>query len=306
MFLIRLCLNSTQNVSDSSWPVERNDAGDKTSMLVFEGNPMKDDRYSEHAGRDDFAQWVRGWLSELIPYRGAVFGIAAKCTLGVKILDSLAIDLPAPYLQQVAAHAEVGCPVLSHWLLVRQPQYVEAGATGEPAALLKQFGLRNVLLHGHVDAQRAVASYFALFNVCEAAHAQWDTLADPIARRLHHAVLAWHDAPAAVGAAASAAASAIATADTVADTVTSVAAAGTARGHAASALPLTPAEQGVFRWLREGKTNWEISRILNKSEWTVKTQVQQILRKLDAPSRRDVMAVYRRGAAGADAMEQAG
>ncbi|GAB2908066.1 hypothetical protein GCM10027093_52500 [Paraburkholderia jirisanensis] len=259
---------------------------------------MEDDRYSENASRDDFAKWVGGWLSELIPYRGAVFGIAEKCTLGVKILDTLAIDLPPLYLQQVTAHAEVGCPVLSHWLLVRRPQYVEAGAIGEPAALLRQFGLRNVLLHGHVDVQRAVASYFALFNVRDAAHAQWDTLADPIARRLHHAVLAWHDGPAVTGAAASAVATA--------ETLTRAAGAGTPRGHAASALPLTPAEQGVFRWLREGKTNWEISRILNKSEWTVKTQVQQILRKLDAPSRRDVMAVYRHGAAGADAIEQAG
>jgi len=255
---------------------------------------MEEDRGSENASRDDFARWVGGWLSELIPYRGAVFGVAAKCTLGIKILDTLTIDLPAHYLQQVTAHAEVGCPVLSHWLLVRRPQYVEAGATGEPAALLKQCGLRNVLLHGHVDAQRAVASYFALFNVRDVARAQWDTLADPIARRLHHAVLAWHDAPAAASAAQTASA------------VTSAAVAGAPRGHAASALPLTPAEQGVFRWLREGKTNWEISRILNKSEWTVKTQVQQILRKLDAPSRRDVMAVYRHGAAGADAIEPAG
>jgi LuxR family transcriptional regulator, quorum-sensing system regulator CviR len=239
---------------------------------------MEDGKYTESAGRDDFVQWVGSWLPQLIPYDGAVFGIAEKCTLGIRILDSLAIGLPARYLREVSEQADVGCPVLSHWLLTREPQYVEAGAQDAAAALLSRFGLRNVLLHGYVDASRAVASYFALFGVrCAATEAY--ARAEPVARRVHHAVLAWHDTQRAAAA---------------------------AREREAGALPLTPAEQGVFRWLREGKTNWEISRILNKSEWTVKTQVQQILRKLNAPSRRDAVAIYRPGAAAADAMDAIG
>ena len=60
-----------------------------------------------------------------------------------------------------------------------------------------------------------------------------------------------------------------------------------ANGNPAGAAvrSLTKAEQAVFHWLRQGKTNWEIAHILNKSEWTVKTQVQHILRKLDARNR---------------------
>jgi DNA-binding CsgD family transcriptional regulator len=107
-------------------------------------------------------------------------------------------------------------------------------------------------------------------------------------------MLAWHEAPAAAAAA------------TATTSATAIATGTPMRERRDSALPLTPAEQRVFRWLREGKTNWEISRILNKSEWTVKTQVQQILRKLDAPSRHDVMAGYRPRAAGTGSVEQSG
>jgi DNA-binding CsgD family transcriptional regulator len=273
-FLIRQRCDTPQNV----W------ASGRRQVSVFEGDAMEDDNCSAIASRDDFARWVGSWLPGLMPYDGAVFGIATQCTLGVRILESLAVDLPAQYLREVTEQAEVGCPVLSHWLLMRRPQYVEAGRHGAAAVLLSRFGLRNVLLHGYVDAQRAVATYFALFNVRRAAQeteADADARADYIAGRLHHAILAWHDATAV----------------------------GAAHQHQRKPDPeavsplLTPAEQRVFRWLREGKTNWEIARILNKSEWTVKTQVQQILRKLNAQSRRDAVAVYRHGAASAEVLE---
>ncbi|MCY7388492.1 MAG: helix-turn-helix transcriptional regulator, partial [Burkholderiales bacterium] len=53
---------------------------------------------------------------------------------------------------------------------------------------------------------------------------------------------------------------------------------------------LTPAEREVHRWLRQRKTNWEIGKILGKSELTVKTQVQKMLKKTGLESRHALAA----------------
>lgn len=58
---------------------------------------------------------------------------------------------------------------------------------------------------------------------------------------------------------------------------------------------LTSREREVLRWMMEGKTNWETSRILAISERTVKFHVQNILAKLHSSTR---------GHAIAQAMEQ--
>jgi LuxR family transcriptional regulator, quorum-sensing system regulator CviR len=48
---------------------------------------------------------------------------------------------------------------------------------------------------------------------------------------------------------------------------------------------LTPMELEVLKWLKEGKSNWEISNILNKSERTIKFHVNNIIAKLGALNR---------------------
>jgi len=48
---------------------------------------------------------------------------------------------------------------------------------------------------------------------------------------------------------------------------------------------ITGRESEVLQWVHMGKTNWEISTILNVSPLTVKNHVQNILRKLDVQNR---------------------
>ncbi len=50
-------------------------------------------------------------------------------------------------------------------------------------------------------------------------------------------------------------------------------------------LPLSAREIEVLKWVKSGKTNWEISVILNISKGTVKFHVSNILRKLNASTR---------------------
>ena len=54
---------------------------------------------------------------------------------------------------------------------------------------------------------------------------------------------------------------------------------------------LTNREVEVLRWIKEGKTNWEISRILNITERTVKYHTENIYKKLGVSSRTHAVRV---------------
>jgi len=48
---------------------------------------------------------------------------------------------------------------------------------------------------------------------------------------------------------------------------------------------LSPREVSVLSWMKEGKTNWEIARILGLSERTVRFHARSIFERLDVTSR---------------------
>lgn len=55
--------------------------------------------------------------------------------------------------------------------------------------------------------------------------------------------------------------------------------------------PLTAREMDIVHWIKEGKTNWEISTILNISERTVKFHLDNIKEKLGAVSKTHAVAI---------------
>lgn len=64
------------------------------------------------------------------------------------------------------------------------------------------------------------------------------------------------------------------------------------QGHQRSAPQiLTPKQLEVLRWVGQGKSNWDISRILNVSANTIKFHMTEIFRKLDAVSRTQAVAI---------------
>lgn len=56
-------------------------------------------------------------------------------------------------------------------------------------------------------------------------------------------------------------------------------------GQRKSREVLSPRELEVLKWLKCGKTSWDISRILDISERTVNYHVNNILQKLDVTNR---------------------
>lgn len=55
-------------------------------------------------------------------------------------------------------------------------------------------------------------------------------------------------------------------------------------------IQLTSREQDVLRWLRKGKSNWDIGRILDISEHTVKFHLRAVCRKLNVQNRVQIVA----------------
>jgi transcriptional regulator EpsA len=56
---------------------------------------------------------------------------------------------------------------------------------------------------------------------------------------------------------------------------------------------LSPREGEILKWIAEGRTNAEISRILSISSFTVKNHVQRIIRKLGVANRTEAATRYR-------------
>ncbi|WP_243311744.1 helix-turn-helix transcriptional regulator [Fundidesulfovibrio agrisoli] len=54
---------------------------------------------------------------------------------------------------------------------------------------------------------------------------------------------------------------------------------------------LTRREKEVVSWLKEGKSSWEMSEILNVSEATINYHVNNIMKKLDAVNRTQIVAI---------------
>lgn len=57
---------------------------------------------------------------------------------------------------------------------------------------------------------------------------------------------------------------------------------------------LTPRELEVLKWIKEGKSSWEISKILNRSERVVIWHANNIMQKLEAQNRTHAVAIAMR------------
>ena len=63
---------------------------------------------------------------------------------------------------------------------------------------------------------------------------------------------------------------------------------------------MTERQQEIFRWVQEGKTNWEIARIIGCSEENVKYHMKNILRIMGSYNRTQAVASHQRKKAAHD------
>jgi DNA-binding CsgD family transcriptional regulator len=63
------------------------------------------------------------------------------------------------------------------------------------------------------------------------------------------------------------------------------------RLRAGNRFHVTPRELEILRWLEDGKSTWDISMILSRSERVVKWHVNNLMQKLCAQNRTQAVAI---------------
>jgi DNA-binding CsgD family transcriptional regulator len=182
-------------------------------------------------------------------------GTASIRTLGISLEHVWTHCLPQRHVGAAQAIPDPGCPLLTRWLIVRTPQLATPNDSDiglEMRELLKSGKFRAVSLHGHVDEFMRI-SFFALYfsrALIQAKIATHQVTMRRLAEQAHR--LVHQIEPSAIR---------------------------------ADALDLTRTEREIMNWVGMGKSNWEIAQIVGRSEWTVKTHLRNIFRKLDVTSR---------------------
>jgi DNA-binding CsgD family transcriptional regulator len=193
-----------------------------------------------------------------------------------RILRLINVDFPVGYLERIVPPDQIvldgplrqwlseRAPIVRH---IRQPSHCGCSAD-------RDYGIGSFACHGVVDLSGVVSSYFAFARLDFHAIPHERELLALIVPHLHEALAR------------------LLTRGHVGD-----------GGDAGDAGPEVPQQQAkprncigfgivitereceILRWIAAGKTNWEIGKILQISEFTVKNHVQSVLKKLSANSR---------------------
>ncbi len=120
----------------------------------------------------------------------------------------------------------------------------------------RSFGLTHGITTGLLDHKRGFATFFSFAGGDARGTARYRGLLEYLAPYLHRVLMA-----------------------------------GTHTSMPERGKGLSPREMTVLLWMKEGKTNWEIARIVGVTERTVRFHVESIFTKLDASSRTQAVAV---------------
>lgn len=221
--------------------------------------------YASEAESDDAILRVLHLLRPLLPGQSLIAGLVhvdqSDCTPQfTKILNvSYHPDWIDRYLKN--GYADVDPVLLTHVKTFRATFWSNSFKTArsekekEFVEEARGFGLATGITAGAFDSHRRVGSFFSFAGGVTADNARYLAVLDLISHYLHHALL---------------------------KTVSAI---------AGSKAGLSDREMTVLTWIKNGKTNWEISRILGVSERTVRFHVESIFNKLDATSRTQAVAL---------------
>ncbi len=218
-----------------------------------------DSRLTTMEPRAELREWLRGPAREAMPHRAALVLHGSAHALGFAIEEKICVDLPVGYLAGLCdARGQLQGPLLGKWMRTRATQYFDrAEAGGVDSQWLRNFkahGFQNCALFGKVDPSSQRVVLLLLYDLAADRGA-------PDAERCANLLES-------LGAILARERRALAP-----------------KARPGSVERMTPAELEVLKWVRAGKTNYEIGVILGRSRFTVKTHVQRMLAKTGLDSR---------------------
>jgi len=216
---------------------------------------------------DQFARVVDGSLQAVLPHEAMLCGIGGISRQGNQLRKILNFNYPLEYFEPLRDEdGRLDSPLMKRWRDTQEPQLFQGGRDDHafPASwvrLFHKYDLRNTLAHGVLDVGGVFSSFFIVSRMPGEVGPEHAFRLKLLTPHLHFAL---------------------------ARVLTTVA---EYQGKLCkSKKALSERQREILYWLHEGKTNWEIARILALSELNVKYHIDQIFLKLEVRSRAQAVA----------------
>lgn len=220
-----------------------------------------------------FQRWTQTALQSILPHGMLMCGIGRTNGPSVQVINHIGVNFPLAYIEEIKQpDGGVLSPIMERWLKENKPQLFDPaqsmrGSNPRWMANFNKYGLRNIAAHGVNCISEPVFSYFSFSRIPKQLGPRHAHLLELLVPHMHLAL------------------------------ARALLSKGSPQGHplpkkpdGLSPVALTPREKEVLHWLREGKTNWEIGRILTVGDETVKSHVQKVLAKLKVNNRAQAVA----------------
>lgn len=212
-----------------------------------------------------FVACMTGEMQRIFPHGGIGCGIGNIAEKNVKPYRMLLHQFPREYIESLRQpDGGLNSPLMTRWRSTRAPVVVDLqnsliGWSLSWIMNIRKHDFRNIAVHGLIDVEGVTTSYFCFIRIPQRLGEKHVYLLNKLVPHLHIALVR-----------------AMATMEDMTGS--------------ASPVILTPRQKEVLHWIYQGKTNWEIAKILGKSEDTVKYHVAQIFLKLNAANRTQAVA----------------
>ncbi|MFT5535463.1 MAG: transcriptional regulator EpsA [Candidatus Paceibacteria bacterium] len=209
---------------------------------------------------ENFRAWADGPLQALLPHGMMIAGMAAIEAPAVQIRKVIVENWPLSYFELLRQpDGSFQSPIMARWHERNTPQLYDPAVNDDVARglwsdVFFDYHLGNIAAHGLRDLSGTYTTYFNFSQIPEKLSARHGYLLDLLTPHMHVAL-------------------------TRALMMVDVFSGGAPLVH------LTGREQVILYWMREGKTNWEIAHICQRSEHTIKNQIEALFRKLQVSNR---------------------
>ena len=216
---------------------------------------------------EQFSALVNGAFRELLPHEMMLCGIGGISRQGNHLRKILNFNYPLEYFEPLrGADGRLDSPLMKRWRETQEPQLFQSGRDDhaypvEWVSLFNKYDLRNTLAHGVLDVGGVFSSFFIFSRMPGEIGPDHAFLMKLLTPHLHFAL---------------------------ARVLTTVEEYQGNLGRGGKAL--SGRQREILHWLHEGKTNWEIAKILDLSELNVKYHIDQIFLKLGVRSRAQAVA----------------
>jgi transcriptional regulator EpsA len=210
---------------------------------------------------------IEGAFRAVLPHELMLCGIGGISRQGNHIRKIINFNYPLEYFEPLRDDdGRLDSPLMKRWRETLEPQLFQGGRDDHAYAsdwvtLFHKYDLRNTMAHGVLDVGGVFSSFFILSRMPGEVGPQHAFLMKLLTPHLHFAL-----------------ARVLATVENYQGALCK------------SKKALSVRQREILHWLHEGKTNWEIAKILELSELNVKYHIDQIFLKLEVRSRAQAVA----------------